>query len=267
MRAAPRGAQKPSRRLTLRGQHGCRISLSGTIVGLDANAPKVDHPDETQNVYWGDEYGFDFQRERLLFDRQRAPHKLEDVYRRFLEENARERDSILAARPPSGPLAVSHINLGRERRYDFLFTTPDIAVKNARYLSELLVARPRLSDHAPVVAGLSIPTLRASGQTPPRHRARTAPQKKARRGAQGPRPGISQPRPARQTPAVAGPLVLVWQRNPRPAVVHTDGSCPTLSRSKVPDPSIRYQGPGTAGWLPLVEARKLPNASFCRHCM
>jgi hypothetical protein len=35
-----------------------------TVVGLDANAPKVDHPDIDKNTYWGDEYGFDYQCER-----------------------------------------------------------------------------------------------------------------------------------------------------------------------------------------------------------
>jgi hypothetical protein len=45
-----------------------------TIVGLDVNSPRFDHPD-VENVYWGDEYGFDYQCERLLFDPKRAPHR------------------------------------------------------------------------------------------------------------------------------------------------------------------------------------------------
>ena len=60
---------------------------------------------------------------------------------------------------------------------------------------------------------------------------------------------------------------LVWHKNPRPAVVHYDESCPTLTRSSVPPRTVRYRGYRTAGWLPRAEARALPNASLCRHCM
>jgi hypothetical protein len=60
--------------------------------------------------------------------------------------------------------------------------------------------------------------------------------------------------------------VLVWQKNPRPPVVHASGSCPTLARSSVPPTSTRFNGPGTAGWLPVEEARQMPGAGFCERC-
>ena len=70
----------------------------------------------------------------------------------------------LRRRRPSGPLAVSHVNRSRvvaERRYDFVYLTPDLVPERAEYLTE--VSEPsdrgrRLSDHAPVVAEI-VPRL------------------------------------------------------------------------------------------------------------
>lgn len=63
------------------------------------------------------------------------------------------------------------------------------------------------------------------------------------------------------------PLVLVWQKNPRPAVIHLNGACLSLYQSSVPDPSVKFRGPGTAGWLPLHEAQNLRDVRMCGHCM
>ncbi len=62
-------------------------------------------------------------------------------------------------------------------------------------------------------------------------------------------------------------VVLVWQRNPRPPVIHIHGGCPTLSRSVVPHSSIEFKGPGTAGWIRLEEAIRLPGTRLCQRCM
>jgi hypothetical protein len=223
-----------------------------TVVGVDANSPKVDHPDEMQNVYWGEEYGFDYQGERLLFDRRHAPHVLRDVYRRFVEASSLRLQQARSERP-NGPLAVSHVNLGRERRYDFLLTTPDIEIYEASYRSDLIApgSPSRLSDHAPVVATLGVPPT----------------------GLTRALPVDSFTRAIRMTATVRVPsdraqaLVLVWQMNPRPAVVHFNGACRSLSRSLIPDRSVQFLGPKTVGWLPLEEARKLLGVTLCRHCM
>lgn len=63
------------------------------------------------------------------------------------------------------------------------------------------------------------------------------------------------------------PLVLVWQKNPRPAVVHFNGACRSLYRSTVPDRSVKFRGPGTAGWLTVQEAHNLRDTRLCGHCM
>jgi len=60
-------------------------------------------------------------------------------------------------------------------------------------------------------------------------------------------------------------LVLVWQKNPRPPVVHVDGGCPTLSRSSIPDRSVPFGGRGSAGWVPRREARRR-NFALCSRC-
>jgi len=71
----------------------------------------------------------------------------------------------------------------------------------------------------------------------------------------------------RDMPVRFDSLVLVWQRNPKPPVVHRNERCLTLSRSKVPDQSVAFGGSGTAGWLLLQEAERLPNMKLCGHCM
>jgi hypothetical protein len=92
-----------------------------------------------------------------LLDPHRAAHILRDVYRRCLEQNPDKFEGIRRVRP-EGPLAISHVNAGRFRRYDFILTTPDIDVINAVYHTDLLplYATPGLSDHAPVVATIQI---------------------------------------------------------------------------------------------------------------
>jgi len=62
-------------------------------------------------------------------------------------------------------------------------------------------------------------------------------------------------------------LVLVWQKNFRPGVVHRNGLCLSLSRSAVPARSVKFNGPGTAGWLPLHEAELIRGGRLCGHCM
>jgi hypothetical protein len=58
-------------------------------------------------------------------------------------------------------------------------------------------------------------------------------------------------------------IVLVWQKNSGEAVWHSDGSCSTLIRSTVPDPSIGFVRPRSAGWLPLAAAESLRDARAC----
>jgi endonuclease/exonuclease/phosphatase family metal-dependent hydrolase len=119
------------------------------ILGIDANAPKVDHPDITKNVwYWDDE--------SKLLGEQRI-HDLRDAFRDYLMSKPDLFETIKQSRP-KGPLDVSHITgkgrRGTRRRYDFIFVTPDIRVKSVEYLFDEACAAG--SDHALVKAELEV---------------------------------------------------------------------------------------------------------------
>jgi hypothetical protein len=69
---------------------------------------------------------------------------------------------------------------------------------------------------------------------------------------------------------MADRLVLVWNKNKNAVRIHEDGGCPTLANSRtgtIPPISTQYDGPGTAGWLPLDQAKRLPGAVLCQRCM
>ena len=121
----------------------------GSIVfGIDANAPKTDHPNPLENEWWWDE-------EPLLLGA--APvHQLRDALRIFFEKRPEALAEIRRQRP-HGPLAISHIR-GRGSnktpcRYDFIYVSPDVIVRDVTYLYEEAVEAG--SDHALVVACLS----------------------------------------------------------------------------------------------------------------
>jgi hypothetical protein len=99
------------------------------IFGIDANCPKTDHPDISQNERWWDD-------EPLLLGGTPL-HGLRDVFRVYLESNPAELARVIAARP-AGPLAVSYIRGNRrtmtECRYDFIYATPDVEVRSVDYI-------------------------------------------------------------------------------------------------------------------------------------
>lgn len=117
-----------------------------TLVGMDANAPKTDHPDITQNQWW-------WKEEPLLLG-ARPLHNLNDVLRTWLAAHPIEAEQLYTLRP-QGPLAISY-DRGKKSsipcRYDFIYVTPDFTVTKVDYLyCEALEAG---SDHALVVAEL-----------------------------------------------------------------------------------------------------------------
>jgi endonuclease/exonuclease/phosphatase family metal-dependent hydrolase len=119
------------------------------VLGIDANAPKVDHPDIAKNEWWWPD-------EAKLLGEERI-HDLRDAFRDYLIKNPDLHETIVQSRP-KGPLAVSHItgkgHKPKERRYDFIFVTPDISVKKIDYLFEEACAAG--SDHAYVHAELEV---------------------------------------------------------------------------------------------------------------
>ncbi|HWB05613.1 MAG TPA: endonuclease/exonuclease/phosphatase family protein [Verrucomicrobiales bacterium] len=117
------------------------------IFGIDANCPKTDHPDISQNEWW-------WKDEPLLLGGSPL-HQLRDVFRVYLEKNPHEFARIRADRP-AGPLAVSHVRGNRrtmtECRYDFIYASPDVEVHSACYMFDESIRA--VSDHAVVVAHL-----------------------------------------------------------------------------------------------------------------
>jgi len=93
------------------------------ILGIDADAPKTDHPDICRNEWWWDD--------ELLLLRDRPVHRLRDAFRLFLHDHPAELARAVSARP-RGPLAVSHFRGTRKRtacRYDFLYVSSGIRVR------------------------------------------------------------------------------------------------------------------------------------------
>ncbi|MGE0736607.1 MAG: hypothetical protein AB7P50_17820 [Alphaproteobacteria bacterium] len=112
-----------------------------TIFGIDANAPKTDHPNAAENEWWWED-------EPLLLG-QKPLHQLRDAFREFVGERPDILEEIRRVRP-SGPLAISHYRgRGSKRtacRYDFIFVSQDVAVDKVEYIFD-----QTLSDHALVV--------------------------------------------------------------------------------------------------------------------
>jgi endonuclease/exonuclease/phosphatase family metal-dependent hydrolase len=128
------------------------------VVGIDANTPKWDRPELADCEWWNDQ-------EPQLFGVDRI-HDLRDVYREVLDADPQRRAEVLAEHP-DGPLAVSHLRgRGGQRtacRYDHVLASPELAVRDVRYLWDEAVAAG--SDHALIVASLD---LRTDGRVTPR---------------------------------------------------------------------------------------------------
>ena len=119
------------------------------VLGIDANAPKVDHPDIARNKWWWPD-------EAKLLGEQKI-HDLRYAFRDYLMNNPDLLETIVRNRP-KGPLAVSHLrgkgSNQKASRYDFIFVTPDIKVKKVEYMFEEACAAG--SDHALVYAELEL---------------------------------------------------------------------------------------------------------------
>ncbi len=129
------------------------------LVGMDANSPWVDHPDESRmEACWEQHpvlHATTMGMERaLLGPRGDRKHDLADVWRTFLGTHEEQAEAIRAA-SPDGPLATTHYTgrgLNREpRRYDHLWATDDFRVLDVKHMEEGFAAG---SDHALVVARL-----------------------------------------------------------------------------------------------------------------
>ncbi len=116
------------------------------ILGIYANAPKIDHPDITKSEWW-------WQDETQLL-RANPLHNLKDALRIYLDSHPdiSQRSQKVSA---NEPLAVSYIRGNTDCRYDFILVTPDISVHSVEYLYKESIKAG--SDHAIVVAELEVP--------------------------------------------------------------------------------------------------------------
>ena len=120
------------------------------LLGLDANTPKVDHPDEARSEFWWPPH------EPLVLGSPAArEHDLSDAFRRWLAANPFELEAI-AAKRPAGPLAVTHLRGAKNIpcRDDQIWVSPEWTVESVRHLTEASFEAG--SDHALVSANLSI---------------------------------------------------------------------------------------------------------------
>lgn len=116
-----------------------------TIVGVDANSPRVDHPDPGR---WEP-----FMAGEATLIGPAPRHALEDALRRWLEDRPKERARIEVERP-DGPLAVTYWTTGarRPRRYDHLLVSKDLEVVTMDHRPP----RQDGSDHGAIVAEFRI---------------------------------------------------------------------------------------------------------------
>jgi hypothetical protein len=123
-----------------------------TLFGMDANTPKVDRLDIGENVWWWKD------EPSLLGPTPR--HVLTDVLRTLLAGDPQRLAALQSARP-TGPLALSFRRGPKGKvidcRYDFVFASPDIVVRDVSYLYDASIAAG--SDHAIVVADLELTTI------------------------------------------------------------------------------------------------------------
>lgn len=114
------------------------------IFGIDANTPRIEHPDLAQNIWWHDD-------EARLLGIERS-HDARDVYREHLRATG-----ALPATGTGKPLAVSFERHGGRGvrvpcRYDAIYATPEWRVRGAAYHYD--AGRDAGSDHGYVTAAL-----------------------------------------------------------------------------------------------------------------
>ena len=112
------------------------------LLGLDANTPRVDHPDEVRSEFWWPAH------EPLVLGPAGArKHDLSDAYRLWLAANPGALAAIEAERP-DGPLAVTHLRGAKNApcRYDQVWVSPEWTVESADHRTEASFEAG--SDHA-----------------------------------------------------------------------------------------------------------------------
>ena len=124
------------------------IVSAPVVLGMDANGPRLDHPDIEQSKWWA-------QEEALVLG---AGAPTEDVLHLWYTDHPAELKRRVQYYP-NGPLADSY-HRGRKGkylrcRYDSIRVSPSISVTDVCYLYEEAVRAG--SDHALIVADIELP--------------------------------------------------------------------------------------------------------------
>jgi endonuclease/exonuclease/phosphatase family metal-dependent hydrolase len=117
------------------------------VIGIDANTPKVDHPDPRRMGWWDE----DGAGARALLGPD-ATHGARDVYRDHVAATPALLRDIERDRP-DGPLATSYRSGSNERRYDHILATRTFEVDYACYVYDAALAAG--SDHGLALARLT----------------------------------------------------------------------------------------------------------------
>jgi len=124
------------------------VTSAQLILGMDANGPRVDHPDLARSIWWTPE-------EAAVLG---AGTPTRDVLRLWYEEHADEFRKRCRYYP-HGPLADSYHRGRRGKflrsRYDSIRVSPAIRVLDVRYLYDDAIRAG--SDHAVVVTDVEVP--------------------------------------------------------------------------------------------------------------
>jgi len=120
------------------------------LLGLDANTPKLDHPDEASSLFW-----WPAHEPLVLGPPDARQHDLSDAFRLWLAAHPAELAAIETERP-HGPLAVTHLRGARNNpcRYDQVWVSPEWTVESVRHPTEASFEAG--SDHALVSADLRL---------------------------------------------------------------------------------------------------------------
>jgi exonuclease III len=120
------------------------------LLGLDANTPRVDHPDEVRSEFW-----WPTHEPRVLGPWHERRHDLTDAFRLWLSAHP-DVMARVTAEHSEGPLAVTHLRGAKEIpcRYDQVWVSPECKVEEVRHLTEESFEAG--SDHALVSADLRL---------------------------------------------------------------------------------------------------------------
>ena len=151
------GEGKPE--ATMQVAHWLELLFEPALLGLDANSPKMDHPDPERSEFYWQEPPYERCEPALIGPPSKRRHGLEDCLRSWLTGNPSALEQITRERP-NGPLAVSYDRHPAPdgytpSRYDSLWASREFDVTSVEHRWDDGLRLPHGgSDHAMVIADL-----------------------------------------------------------------------------------------------------------------